>query len=168
MIIGTAVQRYVSLASLADGLVTSGSSPRESLRLALKCSTLMSLNLRHFIPFLVEGGLAKLRVMIIALWSDGRPATQDVLRSGCPSFGLFILLLGQTNMTQAWACDYSQENFPIINDTFLFKTWLHACKIKNKYVLILRERAKRASASETYICRTQNTSAYIHNQYSFV
>ena len=38
------------------------------------------------------------------------------------------------------------------------------------YVLILRERAKRASASETYIFRTQNTSVYnvIYNQCGFL
>ena len=38
------------------------------------------------------------------------------------------------------------------------------CTDTNIYVLILRERAKRASASETYVFRTQNTSAYIYIQ----
>ena len=40
--------------------------------------------------------------------------------------------------------------------------------VPTKNYIILRERAKRASASETYIFRTQNTSAYIYNQCIFL
>ena len=36
------------------------------------------------------------------------------------------------------------------------------------YIIILREQAKRASASETYIFRTKNTSVYIYNQCIFL